>query len=327
MSTMAALSFPKAYAMGPLREAMASIRYDLKALRKASPYDRQRIAANVDRTLKNCEAIMARWAYYYRKGEDHTFNSSLLLIPPGLPGPVILDATASQNFLWKLLGSRAEIADVPPGTRTYANVTIHVARGSGLGKTKMTAHGKVRLPRLLANLEKTLMPDRKVLLCVHKRIEHTAKSYDPNFAAYSVAHWGAIDGRNDWNDYDTVVIFGLSYRDQVWSTNTFFALQGLQDNRWLEQPSWGHYADVRQEMQRRQLTVSVIQAVNRVRCRRVIDRGRQLPADRRVHRSASGCRRRRNPGSPPGGDAGCDGRPVGVRDGRSLGASTTGVIP
>ena len=265
------VKFPKAYAMGPLREAMATIRYDLKALHKSSAYDRQRIAANVDRTLKNCEAIMARWAYYYRKGKDDTFNSSQLLIPPGLPGPVILDATASQNFLWKLLGSRAEIAEVPPGTRTYANVTIHVARGSGLGKTKMTERGKVRLPRLLANLEQTLTPDRKVLLCVHKRIAHTALSYDPELRGLLVAHWGAIDGRNDWNDYDTVVIFGLSYRDPVWSTNTFFALQGLQDNRWLEQPSWGRYADVRQEMQRRQLTVSVIQAVNRVRCRRVID--------------------------------------------------------
>ena len=132
------VKFPQAYAMGPLREAMASIRYDLKTLRKASSYDRQRIATNVDATLKNCEAIMARWAYYYRKGEDHTLNASLLLIPPRLPGPVILDATASQNFLWKLLGSRAEVADVPPGTRTYANVTIHVARGTGLGKAKMT---------------------------------------------------------------------------------------------------------------------------------------------------------------------------------------------
>jgi hypothetical protein len=263
--------FPKVYEMGTLREAMAGIRYDLKALHKDSPYDRQRIANKVDRTLKDCEAILARWAYYYRKGEDHTFNSSMLLIPPGLPGPVILDATASQNFLWKLLGPRAEIAEVPPGTRNYANVTIHVARGSGLGKTKMTEKGKVRLPRLLANLEQTLAPDRKVLLCVHKRIQHTALSYEPNFAAYSVANWGAIDGRNDWNGHDTVVIFGLSYRDQIWSTNTFFALQGLQDTRWLERPSWGNYADVRQEMQRRQLTVSVIQTVNRVRCRRVID--------------------------------------------------------
>ena len=271
------LTFPKALAMGPLRQAMAGISYDLKALRQASAYNRQRIADNVDRTLKSCEAVMARWAYYYRKGKEDTFNSSQLLIPPDLPGPVILDATASQNFLWRLLEPRAEIAEVPPGTRSYANVTIHVARASGLGKTKMTERCKVRVPRLLANLESTLTPDRKILLCVHKRVEHTALTYAPNFAAYSVAHWGAIDGKNDWSDHDTVVIFGLSYRDPIWATNTFFALKGLQDNRWLEQPSWGRYADVRRELQRRQLTVSVIQAINRVRCRRVIDRDGNCP--------------------------------------------------
>lgn len=265
------LQFPDAYDMGALREAMTTIRYDLVTLHKDSPYDRQRIARNMDRILKDCEAIMARWTYYYRKGNDDTFNSSQLLIPQGLPGPVILDATASQNFLWKLLGRRAEIAAVPPGTRNYANVTIHVARGSGLGKTKMTEKGKVRIPRLIADLEQRLTADRKVLLCVHKRIEHTALSYSPTFSTYSVAHWGAIDGKNDWNDHDTVVIFGLPYRDTTWATNMFFALQGLQDNCWLERPSWGTYNDVRQEMLRRQIAVSVIQAVNRVRCRRVID--------------------------------------------------------
>jgi hypothetical protein len=271
------IKFPQAYAMGPLREAMAPLRYDLMTLRKDSSCDRQRIAGIVDATLKSCEAIMARWAYYYRKGKEDTFNSSQLLIPQDIPGPVVLDATASQNFLWKLLGSRAEIAQVPSGTRTYANVRLHVAWGSGLGKTKMMERGKIRLPRLLANLEETLSPDRKVLLCVHKRIEHLAKSYAPGFAGYKVAHWGAIDGRNDWQDCDTVVVFGLSYRDQVWATNTFFALQGLQDNDWLEQPSWGRYSDVRREMQRRQMTVSVIQAVNRVRCRRVIDGNGNCP--------------------------------------------------
>jgi hypothetical protein len=265
------LKFSDDCPMGPLREAMAGIRYDLKALHKDSPFDRQRIAAIVDLTLKDCEAILARWAYYYRKGNDDTFNSSQLLILAGLPGPVVLDATASQNFLWRLLGSRAEIAHVPADSRTYANVTIHVARGSGLGKGTMTGKGKTRLPRLLADLQQHLKPDRKILLCLHKRVEHMALGYAPGFGTYSVAHWGAIDGRNDWNDHDAVVIFGLPYRDPVWATNTFFALQGLQDNRWLEKPSWGAYADVRREMQRRQLTVSIIQAVNRVRCRRVID--------------------------------------------------------
>jgi hypothetical protein len=271
------LKFPKSCPMGPLREAMTSIRYDLKGLQKDSPSDRKRIADNVDRTLRDCEAIMARWAYYYRKGNDDTFNSSQLLIPPGLPGPVVLDATASQNFLWQLLGSRAEIAEVPAGTRTYANVTIHVARGSGLGKTKMTDRGKVRLPRLLANLQQHLTPDRKVLLCLHKCVEHTAVGYAPAFTAYSVAHWGAVDGRNDWKDHDAVVIFGLPYLPQTWATNTFFALQGLQDDRWLKDPVWCDYPDVRREMQRRQLTVSVIQGVNRVHCRRVIDADGNCP--------------------------------------------------
>ena len=96
-----------------------------------------------------------------QKGNDDTFNSSQLLIPPGLPGPVILGRHRLSELPVEALGRRAEIAEVPPGTRTYANVTIHVARGSGLGKTKMTGHGKVRLPRLLANLEQTLTPDRR----------------------------------------------------------------------------------------------------------------------------------------------------------------------
>ncbi len=216
-------------------------------------------------------------AYYVRKGNDDTLNSSQLLIPPGLPGPVVLDATANQNFLWKLLDDRVRITDIPRGTRNYANVTLHVARGTSLGKQSMITKGKARLPRLLANLEQNLEPKRKVLLCVHKHLEPTALSYEPRFAKYAVAHWGAIDGRNDWNDYDTAVIFGLPYRDQVWSTNMFFALRGLQDDKWLVNPSWGRFNDVRREMEVRQITVSIVQAVNRVNCRRVIDQHGNCP--------------------------------------------------
>lgn len=270
--------FPTSFAMGLLRGAMVEIPYDHKALKKDSPFDRQRIAGHVDQTLKDCEAIMKRWAYYYRKGQNDTFNCSQLLVPDGLPGPVVLDATATQNFLWELLEDRAEIPPIPSGVRQYNNVKLHIARARGLGKTKMTEHGKVRIPRLLAHLEETLPPDRNVLLCVHKRVEHIALGYDPRFTRYSVAHWGAIDGKNDWDDYDTVVVFGLPYRDPVWATNAFFALQGLQDNRWLDKPKWGQYADVRREMQRRQLTVSIVQAVNRVRCRRVIDGDGNCPS-------------------------------------------------
>jgi hypothetical protein len=107
-----------------------------------------------------------------------------------------------------------------------------------------------------------------------------ALTYAHSFARFDVGHWGAIDGRNDWSDYDTAVIFGLPYRDRVWSTNLFFALRGYQDDYWFEYPDWNEHDDVHQVMEQRQLSVSIIQAINRIRCRRVIDaQGRSPSAD------------------------------------------------
>jgi hypothetical protein len=66
-------------------------------------------------------------------------------------------------------------------------------------------------------------------MCVHKAVEHLALGFDKGpFADFSVGHWGAIDGRNDWQDHDTAVLIGLPYRDEVWATNAFFSLQGVQ---------------------------------------------------------------------------------------------------
>jgi hypothetical protein len=45
-------------------------------------------------------------------------------------------------------------------------------------------------------------------------------------------------------------------------------------------PEWKQYKNVRREMEQRQMSVSVIQAINRIRCRRVIDsEGHCPPAD------------------------------------------------
>jgi hypothetical protein len=60
----------------------------------------------------------------------------------------------------------------------------------------------------------------------------------------------------------------------------FCALQGAQDDKWLQSPEWKQYKNVRREMEQRQMSVSVIQAINRVRCRHVIDaEGNCPPAD------------------------------------------------
>lgn len=117
-------------------------------------------------------------------------------------------------------------------------------------------------------------------MCMHKDAKHVALSYHTHFAQFAVGHWGAVDGRNDWDAFDTAVIFGLPYRDQIWANNTFFALQGSQNDEWLKSPEWKQHNNVRKVMEQRQLSVSIIQAINRIRCRRVVDtEGRSPSAD------------------------------------------------
>lgn len=265
------MAMPQSYIMTPLREAMWSHPYDKTVLGKESNADRHRLRDKVDATLKGAQSVMEHWAYYAKKGDDHTFNQAVLVIPEEIPGPVVLDATATQNFLWELFKERSEVYEVPSNARSYGNVSLHVARASGVGKGKMFALQRERVPRLLEDLEGRLDETRKVFLCCHKAVEPIAMTFAPAFASYEVGHWGAIDGRNDWKDCDVVVLFGLSYRDPIWANNTFMAFQGLQEDHWLRNPTFGVYADVRREMQDRQISVSVIQAINRVQCRKVID--------------------------------------------------------
>lgn len=121
-----------------------------------------------------------------------------------------------------------------------------------------------------------------MFFCVHKAVEHEIPEADKlPFAKVVTAHWGAVDGSNDYADCDTAVIFGLPFRDAVtWPTNVFFALQGVQGDDWLDNPTWKGEVNLRELMVRRQLSASVIQAINRICCRHVTDdRGGCPPAD------------------------------------------------
>lgn len=272
------ITMPDAFRMDPLAEALNGHEYDRAVLGKHSLADRRRLRESVESTLRAVQAVMERWAYYAKKGDHHTFNASVLALPDHVPGPIVLDATATQNFIWELLEDRASIAPIPTGARSYRNVTLHVARANGLGKGKMTEKHKERIPRLLDDLQDRLSPSRKVFLCCHLGVEPYAKTFEPDFAAYDVGHWGAVDGRNDWKGFDVAVLFGLSYRDHIWANNAFMAFRGLQDDEWLRRPSYGEYDDVRQMMQERQLAASIIQAINRVQCRKVIDEHGNCPS-------------------------------------------------
>ncbi|WP_316232853.1 hypothetical protein [Bradyrhizobium sp. SZCCHNPS2010] len=267
--------------LSALRIAMRNLPYD-RLIGKADDNDRQRIATRIDKALADAEAMLDRWAYFTLKGKLPTLNSAAMLVPMDAPGPVVLDATAGEDFTYELMEDRAFIVMTPPGVRDYSSVTLHVARASGIGKGSMVERAKTRFPRIIEDLSERLSPERSVFFCVHKAVEHELpEAEDLPFAKVAKAHWNAVDGSNDYADCDVAVIFGLPYRDRTtFPTNVFFALQGVQGDDWMDNPTWKGRVNLREHMVRRQLSASVIQAINRIRCRHVTDdHGGCPPAD------------------------------------------------
>ena len=80
--------------------------------------------------------------------------------------------------------------------------------------------------------------------------------------------------RTSGTECDTVVIFGLPYLPKTWAANVFMALQGSQPTEWLQDENsrrFRRHDDIRQALEWGQISTNVIQAINRVRCRRTID--------------------------------------------------------
>ena len=120
-------------------------------------------------------------------------------------------------------------------------------------------------------LSETVAPERSIFLCVHKHSEALAETFRTESLKLSVGHWGAIDGKNDWKDCDVAVIFGLPYMDQRRAINNLFATHGPQDTEWLQRNAHKQHATILNVIMQRHLSTSVVQAINRICCRRVID--------------------------------------------------------
>ncbi|WP_321447657.1 DEAD/DEAH box helicase [uncultured Cohaesibacter sp.] len=258
-----------------LRQSLKSKRLDKAMLGRDDKKQNRQLIQLYSEVLKSVQALMASWRIYGTKGDQYWLSTAKLILPDEGCGAVILDATANENVLYSLLPNRVDPpVKLPSNARSYANVTLHVSTGHRLGKNYLEDNAKKEVASLMGDLKESGLMNRKVLICCHKSVEPVIKLYEHHFKALGVAHWGAIDGRNDWSDYDCVVIFGLPYRDDFYSANLFFAAQGPQSTDWLrqqDQRKWQDFKDVRHSIKVSNLSTSVIQGINRVRCRRVVD--------------------------------------------------------
>ena len=263
---------PVGFSLDELREDCRQVQWDEVVLGVESLTDRNRLSRRVDQTLEASHATLEQWRYYSKKGKRHTLNTSALVVPEDVQGAVVLDATASQNLIYLLFSDKAEIKPVVEA-RSYQQVTLHVARVAGVGKGTMVKRADRRVRDLVSDLCARVNPDSRVFICSHKDIEPLIAQYATPFEM-STGHWGAIDGLNDYQHCDTFVCFGLPYRDRISSNNTYLACKGPQGDEWFRQKSKraDHgYEDIRRAIEQQQMAVDVIQALNRIRVRRVVD--------------------------------------------------------
>jgi len=237
-----------------------------------------------DNRLRSLHAIFRSWIYHSKIEGRNTINTARLLVPENVKGAVIMDATASSNVVYEVFDN-AEVIQPPKGTRKYDNVTLHVSRGHKVGKRYMNDHAKKLCKDLIGELDGILKPDQKCLIVTHKGTEPFLSSFAPKFTM-ETTHWGKTTGSNEWQDFDTVVIFGIPYRPPTWPINTFFACQGPQSTRWLQDPDYREFKnhkDIKAALTNGQYVVDIVQAINRFRSRRTIDSDGNCPeADVRI---------------------------------------------
>lgn len=238
--------------------------------------------------IKNLDHVLRLDNYFHKVGKHNTISAGRYILPPDLNGPCLLDATVNHNALVELLGEeRAVKVPMRSDTRSYQNVTLHRVRVLGTGLSTMGQNSKDKVHRLLDWLRDNLQDGDKCLVVSHKEIEEEhlekalhkrAHEFDEIGAKVSLGHWFALDGRNDWNDHNKVVLFGLPYRPRNHTVNLLLAMREYDDGQKYLDSEEVH--QLRRSIQNKTMIADVIQAINRVRCRRTVDEfGNCLPVE------------------------------------------------
>ncbi|MBE0574211.1 hypothetical protein IH575_04900 [Candidatus Dojkabacteria bacterium] len=261
-----------------LREELRSVRLDKELWMEDTDINRK-LYRKIDSILSDSDALYRQWRWYTKAENRDTLNTARLLVPDNIKGAVVMDATAGENVFYEIFDQAKRIPPIP-GTRRYNNVTLHTSinRNHRVGKISMRDNAEEVCGQLVSNLEKWAK-GHSILIITHLDVEDELKNQiqkltEKEDCTIKTAHWGDINGSNEWRDTDTVIIFGLPYRPDTWPVNAYMACQGPQDTEWMaasgDRP-FKDYLDIKEALIVGQLVTDVIQGTNRICCRKVID--------------------------------------------------------
>ncbi len=226
------------------------------------------LQAEVIHRLERLTTLDAHWIYSQKKSQ--VIHASKLVLPPADEKLVILDATASVDRIYELLCDQLELVTPPSGIRRYTNATLHVSDGHRVGKYFLRQQGVTAWRKVLAQLQKELPSNRKVLVVCHKVIKEALLVFEHHFEKLEFINWGKIDGRNDWADFDTAVILGLPYLDEATPISAYLAC-AVADGIDTTNLDFERVCKLSPAFVESHIAKSVLQFVNRICTRKIVD--------------------------------------------------------
>jgi len=206
----------------------------------------------------------------HRRARTRLHSSRLILDTERQCG-VVLDATASIDRTYELLGNRIAILPRPQQIRSYRNVTVHSSRPHHVGKEYLAKHAATEWPAVVQQLRTKLSHQSKTLVVTQKSTKEIIAD-NRSCRMEWIGHWGDLDGKNEWKDCDAVLIHGLPYPDDIMPTDIFHACTGQWSHEWFEgQREYCGHTDAKSAIKYGYISRCVIQAINRVHCRTIID--------------------------------------------------------
>ncbi len=228
--------------------------------------------------LNTFEKLINNEFFYYKDGNDESLTA-VVSVDNHFGSYVQLDATAKINMYYYFdVIFRKETTKLIKTTTTkqYNNVTIHAAPGFSQGKKAITKNsiGKNEAKIYLGIIDKILEEaDDKILVITSKDFRKTMQSLSTN-KHIRFTHWGDHIGKNEWNDCNKVMIIGWYF-----FSNLEYYASFVGSNAGVEQAKDMHHMvkKVRHRFRVTQLADNLIQAVNRICIRNVIDQEGNCP--------------------------------------------------
>ena len=276
-----------------LRDELCSLPLSRMILGRA---DKGGVIARCKELFAGILNILSGQSWCQKRNGTISLRTAYVALPLQIKNAVILDATARLNRVYDLAGALPWFRQIPDDVRNYKNVFLYVHYGVKNTKYALmkTIKKETSFLKTIEALEPKIQKTERFLLVTFVKVENELSSLiKKHYPKCSIAHWGALNGKNDWQEYETIVLYGIQRLDDVTIDNIIIAFdnwhqstqqkfsapyacidQGTEGQQPLHESTGTTMLDnfvTEDEYQLGFVSSEIIQAINRIRCRRVID--------------------------------------------------------